>query len=404
MSTAIIGGGASGMMCAALLSELGEEVVLFEKNTKCGRKLAITGKGRCNVTNNCSKEVFFANIPTNPRFLFSAYSRFSPADTMDFFESRGVPLKTERGNRVFPVSDRAYDIVDALFNEIKTLVRYEKVISVTVENGRAVGLKTVKKEYRFDNIVVATGGMSYPLTGSDGDGIRFAEELGLETVQPCASLVPLCSRSKDCAKLMGLSLKNVSLKIQLDGKEVYSDFGEMLFTHFGLSGPMILSASATLKNPESGLYTAHVDLKPALDEKTLDARLLKDFSENINRDFGNSLGGLLPSKLIPVFVSRSGIPSSKKVNSITKEERKTIISLLKDFEIPISGTRPIEEAIITRGGISVNELNPRTMKTKKIDGLYFIGEVVDIDGYTGGFNLQIAFSTAATAAHAIIGY
>ena len=391
------------MMCAALLLERGADVTLFEKNGRCGRKLAITGKGRCNLTNNCSRNEFFSSVVSNPRFLYSSYSVFSCADTMEFFERRGVPLKTERGNRVFPVSDTARDVVDALFRDVRKSVRYEEVLSVKKAAGTGFEIKTPLKTYAFENTVVATGGLSYPLTGSTGDGYRFARENGLAVTRTRGSLVPLTSPSPDCARMMGLSLKNVALTI-LDGqKKIYSDFGEMLFTHFGISGPMVLSASAVMDNPKDRNYVASIDLKPALDEKTLDARIIRDFSQNINRDFGNSLGGLLPSGMTAVFVERTGIPADKKMHSVTREERGRIAGLLKNLTIPISGFRPVSEAIVTRGGVSVDEINPKTMESKRVPGLYFVGEVLDVDAFTGGFNLQIAFSTAAACAHALSG-
>ncbi|MBQ0101687.1 MAG: NAD(P)/FAD-dependent oxidoreductase, partial [Firmicutes bacterium] len=385
---AIVGGGAAGMMCAALLIENGYDVTLFEKNDKCGRKLAITGKGRCNVTNNCSPSDFVKNIPTNPSFLYSSVNRFAPSDTIDFFENHGVPLKTERGNRVFPQSDSAYSIVDALYGVVKKKTVFRTVSGLVCENGRIRGITAGGKEYYYDAVVVATGGRSYPLTGSTGDGYRFAEELGIEVTPPKPSLIPLVSPSKDCPKMMGLSLKNVEISLFKDGKKIYGDFGEMMFTHFGLTGPVILSSSAYIDGFKDHRYSLSIDLKPALDEKKLDERLLRDFSENINRNFANSLSALLPSKMIPVFVDRTGIDPEKKINSVTKEERAKIVSLLKDFRFEITGTRPIDEAIITRGGVSVKELNPKTMESKKVSGLYFIGEVIDVDGYTGGFNLQ----------------
>ncbi len=396
---AIIGGGAAGMMAAARLISQGADVTVFEKNERLGMKLGITGKGRCNITNNCTLEEFMANIPTNPRFLYSAYSSFTSGDTMAFFEELGVPLKTERGNRVFPVSDKAGDIVHALRDLVRGHTINKKVTDITAENGAVTGLVAGGRSYKFDSVILATGGMSYPKTGSNGDGYRFAEKLG-HTITPLKpSLVPIESSDKYCSEMQGLSLKNVSVKIvRNDGKEIYSDFGEMMFTHFGVTGPMILSASSMIPDLEPNKYTLNIDLKPALDEKTLDNRLLSDFSKNINRDFANSLGGLLPSKMIPVFIRISEISPEKKVNSITKEERRKIISLLKCFPIRLIRFRPIDEAIITKGGISVKEINPKTMESKLVSGLYFAGEIIDVDGYTGGFNLQIAFSTAVCAA------
>lgn len=398
---AVIGAGAAGMMAAATALSCGAEVTLFEKNDRPGRKLAITGKGRCNLTNNCSPEEFFRNVPTNPRFLYSSYHRFSSQDTMAYFEGLGVPLKTERGNRVFPVSDRAYDIVDALVAQVKGHITYRRVSGIAVENGAVCGVKASGKLLPFDAVIVCTGGLSYPKTGSDGDGHRFANDLGLEVIPARPSLVPIESPDRYCKEMQGLSLKNVALRVEReDGKTVYTDFGEMMFTHFGVTGPMILSASSMIPDLGQTRYRLLIDLKPALDEKELDQRLLSDFSKNINRDFGNSLGALLPAKMIPVIVSLSGIAPHKKVNAITKEERKALVSLLKAFPVHLSTFRPINEAIITKGGVSVKELNPKTMEAKKISGLYFAGEVIDVDAYTGGFNLQIAFATAVSAAEA----
>ncbi len=403
---AVIGGGAAGLLCAGMTAKSGCHVTLFEKKSAVGRKIAITGKGRCNVTNDCDRNTFIENVPTNPRFLYAAYSSFSSQDTMAFFEENGVKLKVERGNRVFPESDKAFDIVDALRSFcLKNGVNiiYEKVTNLSVEDGRVTGLKTEKKDYLFDKIVVATGGMSYPLTGSDGDGYRFAKKMGINVIPPKPSLVPLETKEAFVKELMGLSLKNVSVSVfdTKKNKEIFSDFGEMLFTHFGLSGPIILSASCHMKPMEKDRYIISIDLKPALDEKTLDNRLLSEFSKAQNKNFSNVLATLLPQKLIPVFAKMSGIPETKKVNVITKQERQDIIRLLKDLRCTVSSFRPIEEAIVTSGGIDVKEINPKTMESKKVSGLFFAGEVVDVDAYTGGFNLQIAFSTANLAALAL---
>ena len=402
---AIVGGGAAGMFAAGRALELGEEVVLFEKKDRTGLKVGITGKGRCNLTNNCDAETFIANLPRNPRFMYGAIRAFSPQDTMALFERLGVPLKTERGNRVFPVSDRALDIVAALrrYCSGAKLIR-ERVTGITVSDGAVTAVVTEKSKYSFDRVILCTGGKSYPLIGSEGDGYAIAEALGIGVVPPRASLVPLETEEKTCAEAQGLSLKNTAIRF-FDTKKpgsspVYEDFGEMLFTHFGVSGPMSLSASAHLGELERGRYRAEIDLKPALDEKQLDARLLSDFSKNINREFKNSLGDLLPKKLIPVIVSLSGIDPEKKVNVITREERRALVTLLKAFPFTVRGPRPIDEAIVTSGGISVKEIDPKTMGSKKIRGLYFAGELIDVDGYTGGFNLQIAFSTAFLAAKA----
>ena len=399
---AVIGGGAAGLMAAYSAARYGAKVTLFERNDRCGRKLAITGKGRCNVTNDCSVEELLQNVPTNPRFLYSALGRFDTSDTKAFFEERGVALKVERGRRVFPVSDRAEDIVRALVGACKETgvnICYERVTSLRIENGELLGLNTEKNSYDADAVIICTGGKSYPRTGSDGDGYALARSAGHTVTPLLPSLVPICSESKLCPALQGLSLKNVSLSIvrKQDGKEVYSDFGEMMFTHFGLTGPMILSASAHIPDISEGKYEARINLKPALDEKTLDARIVSDFAKYSNKDFLNALGDLLPQKLIPVIVSLSGIDARKKVNSITKEERRALCEVIRCLRIPLSRFRPINEAIITKGGVSVKEINPKTMGSKLCRGLYFAGEVIDVDAYTGGYNLQIAFSTAVLA-------
>ena len=399
---AVIGGGAAGLMAAYSAARYGAKVTLFERNDRCGRKLAITGKGRCNVTNDCSVEELLQNVPTNPRFLYSALGRFDTSDTKAFFEERGVALKVERGRRVFPVSDRAEDIVRALVGACKEMgvnICYERVTSLRIENGELLGLNTEKNSYDADAVIICTGGKSYPRTGSDGDGYALARSAGHTVTPLLPSLVPICSESKLCPSLQGLSLKNVSLSIvrKQDGKEVYSDFGEMMFTHFGLTGPMILSASAHIPDISEGKYEARINLKPALDEKTLDARIISDFSKYSNKDFLNALGDLLPQKLIPVIVSLSGIDARKKVNSITKEERRALCEVIRCLRIPLSRFRPINEAIITKGGVSVKEISPKTMESKLCRGLYFAGEVIDVDAYTGGYNLQIAFSTAVLA-------
>ena len=399
---AVIGGGAAGLMAAYSAARYGARVTLFERNDRCGRKLSITGKGRCNVTNDCSVEELLQNVPTNPRFLYSALGRFDTSDTKAFFEERGVALKVERGRRVFPVSDRAEDIVRALVSACKETgvnICYERVTSLRIENGELLGLNTEKNSYDADAVIICTGGKSYPRTGSDGDGYALARSAGHTVTPLLPSLVPICSESKLCPSLQGLSLKNVSLSVvrKQDGKEVYSDFGEMMFTHFGLTGPMILSASAHIPDISEGKYEARINLKPALDEKTLDARIISDFSKYSNKDFLNALGDLLPQKLIPVIVSLSGIDARKKVNSITKEERRALCEVIRCLRIPLSRFRPINEAIITKGGVSVKEISPKTMESKLCRGLYFAGEVIDVDAYTGGYNLQIAFSTAVLA-------
>lgn len=399
---AVIGAGAAGMMAAITAAEAGANVTLFERNDRVGKKLRITGKGRCNVTNNCDNSEFLTNVPTNPRFLYASLSRFSTADTMAFFEEAGVPLKTERGKRVFPVSDRAADIVSAMekkCREAGVTVVHRRVRGLLVQDSRICGLRYGESEEAFDAVIVCTGGRSYSMTGSDGDGYRFATEAG-HTVTPLhPSLVPLVAEGRLCASLQGLSLKNVSLTIKLtqSQKTVYEDFGEMLFTHYGLTGPLVLSASAHLSDITPGKYEALIDLKPALDEKTLDARILSDFSKYQNRDLINALDDLLPQKMIAPYIGLCGIDPRKKVNSITREERERMVHVLKGIRVGLIGFRPIEEAIVTRGGVSVKEVDPKTMQSKLVEGLYFAGEVLDVDAYTGGFNLQIAFSTATVA-------
>ena len=402
---AVIGGGAAGMMAAIFASLQGAEVTLFERNDRLGKKLRITGKGRCNLTNNCELNEFLNNVPTNARFLYAALSRFSTADTMDFFEELGVPLKTERGKRVFPQSDKAGDVVAALDRRCRSLgieIINRRVDGILLDTDQVRGLRVGNEEVEFDRVIVATGGRSYPMTGSTGDGYRFAKEAG-HTVTPLyPSLVPLVAKGSLCPSLQGLSLKNVSLCVRdrQSGKTVFEDFGEMLFTHFGLTGPMVLSASAHLLDMAPEKYEAVIDLKPALDERTLDARILSDFSKYQNRDMVNALGDLLPQKMIEPFIRLCGIDLRKKIHSVTREERERMVSVMKGIRIPILGFRPIDEAIITRGGVSVKEIDPKTMESKKVSGLYFAGEILDVDAYTGGFNLQIAFSTAAAAGSA----
>ena len=401
-SVIVVGGGAAGMMAAVTAARSGAEVILFEKNDRLGKKLRITGKGRCNVTNDCDKNEFMQNVASNSKFLFAAISRFSTADTKEFFEECGVPLKTERGKRVFPVSDKAQDIVFAMERAcVESGVRIinRRVDSLIIEDGKTVGVVAGSENYGAKSVIVCTGGASYPRTGSTGDGYRFAKSAGHKIVDIKPSLVPLVAKGKLCAHLQGLSLKNIAFKVRNTENEkiVFEDFGEMMFTHFGLTGPVVLSASAHLLDIESGKYTACIDMKPALDNKTLDARILSDFNECINKDFINSLDALLPQKMIDIVVGLSGIDARKKVNSITKEEREKLVSVIKNIEIPLIGFRSIDEAIITKGGVSVNEVSPKTMESKLISGLYFAGEVLDLDAYTGGFNLQIAFSTATLA-------
>lgn len=398
--TIIIGAGAAGSFAAVSAARLGKTVVLFERNEKIGRKLRITGKGRCNVTNNSSVEEHMKNIPVNSRFMYSAFSMFSAEDTMNFFEELGVPLKTERGNRVFPVSDNAGDIVDSLDRELRRLgvkIIHKRVDSLIIENGICCGVTAGGREYRSGSVLIACGGKSYPNTGSTGDGYKLAESAGHTVTELKPSLVPLTSGGSFCRELMGLSLRNVTLKLYDGGKLIYSEMGEMLFTHFGVSGPLVLSASSHIRNMQKNRYKLVIDMKPALSPEQLDSRIQRDFSENLNRDFINGIRKLLPAKMIPVIVRLSGISPERKINSITKEERRHFGSLIKEFPVSISGFRPIDEAIITSGGVSVKEINPKTMESKLCGGLFFAGEVIDVDGYTGGFNLQIAFSTAYSA-------
>lgn len=399
MNIIVIGGGAAGLMAAGAAAECGARVTLFETNEKVGRKLFITGKGRCNVCNHCDVQGVLQNVPVNPRFLYSALGRFSPADVMAFFENHGVPLKTERGNRVFPVSDKSADIIDALFTWMKQSgvnIIHETVESLDIQDGTIVGVRAGGKTYPASRVIVATGGASYPQTGSTGDGYRFAKAAGHTVVPPNPSLVPLVTPG-GCEELMGLSLRNVQMTVFEDNKKIWSDFGEMLFTHFGLSGPLILSASAHMRHFGSKGYHIEIDLKPALDEKTLDKRLLSDFAEHKNSDFINALGGLLPRKIIQTVVRMSEIDPRAKVNGITKAQRAALLHTLKHFLVLVSGKRPIAEAIVTSGGVSVKEVSPKTMESKKVKGLYFAGEVLDVDAYTGGFNLQIAWSTGRLA-------
>ncbi len=398
----VVGGGAAGMMAAGTAAERGRKVLLLEKNDRLGKKLSITGKGRCNVTNFCTDEEFFANIPVNSRFLYSAYSRFNNSDCMEFFENMGVPLKTERGNRVFPVSDKAADIVNALEKFCKksgVVTANRKVSEIIAENGAVCGAACGNDIFRSETVLIATGGKSYPGTGSDGDGYKFAEKLGHTIVPLKPSLVPLETEENFCKEMMGLSLKNTEIFLidMKSGKIIYKDMGEMLFTHFGVSGPMILSASSHIREPERKRYKISIDLKPALDIPTLDKRILRDLSEIPNRIFANSLSKLLPSKMIPVIVKLSGIDPNKQVNSVTKQERLELAKLIKGLSLTVKGFRPISEAIITSGGVKVSEVSPKTMESKLVKGLFFAGEVLDVDAYTGGFNLQIAFSTARAA-------
>lgn len=402
----IIGGGAAGLAAAISASEKYNKnagITLIEKNERPARKVMITGKGRCNVTNNCNVDTLIANVPKNGKFLYSAFSGFTPKDVISFFETAGVPLKTERGNRVFPVSDKAVDIVDALVKTAKSGgTKFQNGVAeeILTENGSVVGVKlTDGRVISADSVILATGGMSYPLTGSTGDGYKMAQKLGHTVTELKPSLVPLCIHEGFCTKIAGLSLKNVTLSIFETGKKkpLFSEMGEMLFTHFGISGPLVLSASSHIRYMGKKEYTAFVDLKPALSIEQLDNRILRDFGEEQNKDFANSLSKLLPKSLIPVIIKLSGIKSDKKVNQIEREERLRLCKLIKALPLHITEFRPIEEAIITSGGISVKEIDPKTMGSKLVRGLFFAGEIIDVDAYTGGFNLQIAFSTGFAA-------
>ena len=397
----VIGGGAAGMMAAAAAARRGLRVLVAEPQNILGKKLRITGKGRCNVTNNCDVREFLDNVPRNSRFLYSAINGFTPEDTISHFEALGVPLKTERGKRVFPVSDSARDIADALARAVARAgaeVRRTAVRRVLATEGGAVrAVTTAEGEISCGAVILATGGASYPGTGSRGDGYRIAAALGHKIEEPRPSLVPLESDADYCAEMQGFSLKNVMLTVNEDGRAIYSELGEMLFTHFGVSGPLVLSASAHMRKWGKSEYGFAIDLKPALDEKTLDARILRDFADMQNREFKNSLGGLAGRTMVPVLVRLSGIPPETKVNSITKEQRRALVRLFKSFPVPVTGPRPMEEAIVTSGGVDVREIDPKTMESKLVRGLYFAGEVIDVDAYTGGFNLQIAWSTGHAA-------
>lgn len=400
----VIGGGAAGLMCAVTAAERGIKTAIIEPNDKLGRKLRITGKGRCNVTNNCDVKQFMENIPGDGRFLYSAYSRFNSQNVMMFFENLGIPLKTERGSRVFPQSDNANDIADALTCRCRALgvdIIKTKAKSIEQRCGAVCAVETGKGRIACSAAAICTGGRSYPLTGSTGDGYRLAREMGHSVESPRASLVPLESGDAYCAEMQGFSLKNVTLSAYENDKLIFKELGELLFTHFGVSGPLVLSASSHMRNFGRAKYHLSIDLKPALDEEKLDARILRDFDKYSNREFKNSLSDLAGRTMIPVLVELSGIDGEKKVNSITRAERRELVRLFKAFPVSITGPRPIDEAIVTAGGVNTKEINPRTMESKLVKGLYFAGEVLDLDGYTGGFNLQIAWSTGRAAGNAI---
>ncbi len=401
----VIGGGAAGMLAAIAAARNGHQVILLEKNEKLGKKLYITGKGRCNLTNANDKDTFFDQVVTNPKFLFKAYHTFSNYDAMDFFEQLGLPIKVERGNRVFPESDKSSDVIAVLRKELEHLgvmIRYKSEVSkLLIKNGEFYGLmlKSSNETFLGDAVIVATGGLSYPVTGSTGDGYTFARSLGHTITELYPSLVPLHTKETFVKDLMGLSLKNIEITVTSGAKQIYRDFGELLFTHFGVSGPVILSASSHiipyLKNKEP--IKLSIDLKPALTEEALDARILRDFEEFKNKQFKNSLDHLLPNKLIDVIIRLSPIDSEKKVNSITKEERLALVNLLKNFTLHITKLSDYNQAVVTKGGINVKEINPSTMESKLVKHVYFAGEVLDLDALTGGYNLQIAWSTAYLA-------
>ena len=395
----VIGGGAAGMFAAIMAARQGAKVLLLEKNERLGKKLLITGKGRCNVTNDCGPQEVLQNTPRNGRFLYSAMTAFPPEKAMAFFRELGCELKTERGNRVFPVTDRAQTVLDALQGELRRLrvtVRTGRVRQVITEDGRAVGVKTSDADYRSKWVILATGGASYPTTGSTGDGYAISEALGHTVTPREGSLVPLETVGEDCMDMQGLSLRNVGVKlVNGKGKVLYSDFGELLFTHFGVSGPTVLSASCHLKGEGCRLL---IDLKPALEENKLEDRILRDLEMYQNRSMENALTDLLPRSMIPVVLRRLEIDPQLQANSLTKGKRKEMVQLLKRFPVDILGKRPVSEAIITSGGIKVSQIDPKTMESKLVPGLYFAGEVIDCDAYTGGFNLQIAWATAYAAA------
>ena len=389
------------MMAAITAARRGAGVTLLEPNERLGKKLNITGKGRCNVTNDCDQETLMANIPGNGRFLYSALTRFTPQDAMAFFEALGVPLKVERGNRVFPVSDRSFDISGALERELRRLrvrILRERAAEITAEDGRVTGVQTDRQHHPADAVVLATGGVSYPGTGSTGDGYAMAAALGHTIVPPRGSLVPLESGDADCAAMQGLSLRNVEATV-LNGKNkpVFREFGEMLFTHFGVSGPLMLSASAHLRRWDKEQYRLSIDLKPALDQQKLDSRILRDIGENPNRDMANILSGLVHRRMVPVLLRRLALPEGEKANSLTKEQRRALVQELKHFTVSLTGPRPVAEAIVTAGGVKVGDVVPGTMASKLAEGLYFAGEILDVDAYTGGFNLQIAWATGYLA-------
>ncbi|MEG2122354.1 MAG: NAD(P)/FAD-dependent oxidoreductase [Clostridium sp.] len=396
----VIGGGAAGMLAAIAAAENGQEVILYEKNEKLGKKLFITGKGRCNVTCDCDMDELFQSVVTNSQFLYSAFYGFTNKDIINLLETSGCPLKTERGNRVFPISDKSSDVISALSRRMKELgvdvVLRTGVKKLCIEDGICKGIILERQNQRIeaDAVIIATGGLSYPTTGSTGDGYRFAEDAGHTVVETIPALVPFTVAEEDAPRLQGLSLKNIEIRVLNGKKELYREFGEMMFTHYGVSGPVLLSASSyaarQLKKTNLDLF---IDLKPALSKEQLDARILRDFEEIKNKQFKNALVHLFPSKMIPIMIERSGISPEKQVNEITKEERHHLVEETKAFKLTLTGLRDFNEAIVTQGGVSVKEVNPSTMESKKVKNLYLAGEVLDLDGVTGGFNLQIAWST-----------
>ena len=398
----VIGAGPAGMMAAGAAAENGADVILFEKNKVVGKKLAITGKGRCNITNFCDTDEFIAHLTANPRFMYSAINAFSCYDTVAFFEERGLPTKVERGNRVFPVSDKAADVVDTLYDyltELDVQILNRQVESLLINQNRVKGVRLSDREVYADAVIVTCGGLSYPTTGSTGDGYSFAKSVGHSITPLLPSLVPLVCEDDDIPELQGLSLKNIAIHVidNNSNKEIYDDFGEMMFTHFGVTGPVILSASAHMRQMSPKRYSIEIDLKPALDEETLDKRILRDLKEFTNKDIINSMAKLLPKKLIPVVLERAGIDPHIKCNTLTAAKRHDLLSVLKRFTVTIHSFRPIKEAVVTHGGVDVKDIDPRTMQSKLVDNLYFAGEVLDLDAYTGGFNLQIAYSTGRLA-------
>ena len=400
----IIGGGPAGMFAAITAAKRGQKVLLLERNDRLGKKLLITGKGRCNVTNNCSDQEILQNVPRNSRFLYSAMTAFPPGRIMDFFNNNGCALKTERGNRVFPVTDKSHSVLDCLQNEMrkaKVTVRTARVKKILLRDGIACGVETANETLESKWVILATGGVSYPATGSTGDGYAMAKALGHTIVEPEGSLVPLETAGTDCQEMQGLSLRNVAVKLlNAKGKVLFKDFGELLFTHFGVSGPTVLSASCHLKGEGCKLV---IDLKSALEENKLNDRILRDLELYQNRAMENALTDLLPRSMIPVVLRRLEIDPQTQTNSLTKQKRRALVELLKAFPVEITKKRPVEEAIITSGGVKVSEIDPKTMQSKKVPGLYFAGEIIDCDAYTGGFNLQIAWATAYAAGMAVGG-